>query len=494
MSINVFRDQRTKLVSFKMFPVLTEYKNVGLRNFTMAGDIERKLDAATNIAVNNNSISLGDVVENDLNMVTLENNANGVLEIDGGVSATRYQFTLVIDETRMSGNIERVFIRGYTSAIELIMGNGGMFSRAIPEDALFYVDSYTSVTYAKRLNGNGYVASSNTNADNILSNNENNGLKTTLRPRDVMMSNYVDQTMDSNLFNNATNILSNRVNVVSNFSNNNSSMYTRTMINSFMRGVSEEAYGYGYSSDGLSDKSTVIRSATAGCMERSVTDIPVLNKLVTELSSNKISILTVNDLRKILNTYTLDGIVEVFDHDMNDVAGNAITMADVDLLGADTITVGVHDLYNNIQPLIVDSGQMDLTIGVVVDYSDMLEPFKVAISNYNSFYDDDMALRKLNTLKNVLHNLCLSSFDKYLRFDEEVIRCGGYAVEINFKYFLDTVITLHIGEECMIFRFPNFAGSQFTPVVTNDQRNIKLQGIGQTMNYFTENVLNTRVN
>lgn len=488
--ISMFRDGRTRLVSFKMFPILTDYKEVGLRNFTMAGDIERKLEASTAIAADNQTVTLGDIVSHDLNLVTLENNANGLLEIEGGISSTRYQFTMIVDETKLSGNVERIFIRGYTSPIDLNQNNRGMFSHAIPEDALFYIDSYTTVVYARRMNGNGYVATNNTNTDNILSNDSMDGkIKAVLRPKDVMTSNFINETSSGVNVNNGTNLLTNKTNMLSSISNNNVNCFTRTMINGFMHAVSEEYQGHGYSEDGVSDKTSILKSSVTNCIERSITDIPVLQKLFAELRRNKISVLTVPEIKRILNAHTLDGLVEVIEHNDHDMMSSLVGLSDVDLLGSDTITVGVHDLYNNIQPIIADSGLSDINLVCIANHNDMMEPFDVRFLNYNSFYDDETIARKLNIFRANVVKLCLLSFDKYLKFDEEVARYGGYALQIDYKFFVDTTIKLSIGNEEMIFRFPNFAGSQFTPVVSTDPRNMNIHGIGQAMDGFSNDIL-----
>lgn len=489
-SVQMFGDNRTRLISFKMFPILTNYKDVGLRNFTMAGDIERKLQLSSEIATENNTVTLGDIVSNDLNMVTLENNANGVLDIDGGVSATRYQFTLVVDETKMSGNIERIFIRGYTSAIDLNQRNSGMFSRAVPNDTLFYIDSYTSVVYSRKLNGNGYIATNNTNSDNILSNESISGsIKTTIRPKDVVTSNYINESSNGVGVNNGTNVLTTKTNVLSNISNNNVNCFTKTILNGFMHAVSEEFDGHGYSNDGISDKSSILKSTVTNCIERSITDVPVLQRLFSELRRHKISILTVDEIKRILNTHTLDGLIEIIEHTDFDINSSLVGLSDVNLLGSDTITVGVHDLYNNIQPIISDSGLSDINLVCIANHYDMMEPFDVRFVNYNSFYDEETMVRKLNIFRSNIVKLCLSSFDKYLRFDEEVIKYGGYALQIDYKFFVDTTITLSIGNEEMKFRFPNFAGSQFTPVVSNDPRNMNIVGISNAVEGFSNDVL-----
>lgn len=488
--VSLFRDNRTKLVSFKLFPILTDYKEVGLRNFTMAGDIDRKLAVSSDIATSNQSVTLGDIVSNDLNLVTLENNANGVLDLDGGVSATRYQFTLIVDEIKVSGNIERIFIRGYTSAIDLVQYNNGMFSRAVPPETLFYIDSYTSVVYSKRLNGNGYIATNNTNADNVLSNESSTGnIKTVLRPKDVVTSNYINESRADVQVNNATNLLTTRTNMLSNISNNNVNCFTRTMINGFMNAISEEFQGHGYSNDGISDKSSILKSTVTNCIERSITDVPVLQKMFSELKRHKVSVLTVDEIKRILNTHTLDGLVEVIEFSEMDRMSSLVGLSDVNTLGSDTITVGVHDLYNNIQPIIADSGLSDINMVCIANHHDMMEPYDVRFVNYNSFYDQETVARKLNIFRANVVKLCLLSFDKYLRFDEEVIKYGGYALQIDYKFFVDTTIKLSIGNEEMVFRFPNFAGSQFTPVVSNDARNMNMLGISNAMEGLSNDIL-----
>lgn len=495
--LQLFGDNRITLIAFKMFPILTDYKDVGMRSYVPVNDYDHKVQATADIAMSNGGVNVADIVNNDLNIVKLENEASDTLMLDGGVSATRYQFTIIVDERKPSGNIERLFIRGYTSAIDMNSGNGGTFSRAIPDDALFYIDSVTTVTYIRRINGNGYVATNNIATDNILSNNEDTFTGDrkelrTIRPKDVVVSSSINSIQRDNDMNGydinglRTNLLTINTNTLSKIGNNNNLFYTKELLNGMIGGVVNETSGGGY--DGaISDRTSILRNCATQVVERSLVDIGLGRKLTEMIRKSKISVLTVTDIKQMLGTYTLDGIVDVIDHDMNDVSLASTTMVDIDLLGQDTLTVGVHTFYNNMQHIINSYGLSDINLVVVMNYNNIMDPLEVVVSNYNSILGDEDIISKLPMFKKFFSDTCVKELDKYLKFDEEVQRVGGYSVVVDYKFFVDTVITLNIGNEEMIFRFPNFAGSQFTPVLCGADNGLRVTGIG--MQY--ESVLDT---
>lgn len=488
MSITMFNENKVHLRSFKLMPILTDYKKTGLRSFVANSDLDYKIERAVDILREDRDVSLNTLVSEDLSFVRLENKPTGVMDIGDGTYGSRYQFTMIVDEETISGGLFRVLIRGYTSALDLSNNHGGRFSRAIPPTTLFYIDSIMSMTYQTDLSRRKFILNSKADTDNVLSHNGGDGFLTMLRPTDVMLNNYIREEDGGGYVLNKTNQLAGNGNHLSTIDNNSPFLYTKTCMNSLSNGICQDELSYGY--EEISSKKNILKDSVRSMRERTIANNRILRRLFRITNSSKVSVLTVRDLMDVFNAHTLDGIAEVLTYDASDVRESELDLRDVDMMGMDTITVGVHEMYNSLQPLVSNSSLTDVSMIMCVDYSNVMGEYDVNITNYNSFLDNEADVRnKVLAFKNLVKRILLPSLDKYFKFDEEVMKYGGYVIIVNYRFFLDTIIDVKIGNEEIRYRLPNFAGSQLSPVITNKNSDFSINPLSNIMDNVTSNVI-----
>jgi len=453
--------QQNNIIIKKMLliPTSHQYKDIYQRNFTLNIDHTNvnKLEAvlAQSGVGQNRVISDITMAASMPEIMSLNPHAGNRVEVPNGWGTVRLRFMMEV-ESNFNGNLVSSYLQGYSE-----YHDPSLTGRVDPH-MLFYINSITDITRTYDPTTGQYYSRS-TGTYNVITDlvggtkyeeidGPNNGLKL-IRPNDLISDIMNNDIYGDALVYNGTGGVANKTNTSSRANNDPVKYFTKT-INSFVEAKSDSAITY--------DLTDVLRTAGTITQEQHVMNNPfvsALSKLTRQISPTTFNL----DMLTSLDPNT-QNVVMLIDN-RTELVQSTNTMLDTNDT-ADTYQSNIETTTATNVAQSVTSYMLD-TMLTKLDFSFTNKTGEnvVIVSAADSFIDGIDITAYVNKLVTKIKTVLMPTVTYN---SQMIIECFVHSDVVG-----DTTVSVSLNmQPNTIYRFPTFADSLYSPVVTdNSTRN-----------------------
>jgi len=438
-----------------LIPTNHSYKDVYQRNFSLNIGYENmnKLEAVlANSGVGHNSnISEVTMAAGMPEIMGIDPHASNKVIVPNGWGTVRLRFMMEV-ESSFNGSIVSSYIQGYSEYYDPSL------SGIIDPTMLFYINSITDITRMLDPVSGQYVSRS-TGTYNVITDlvggyryeeidGPDNGLKL-MRPSDLIEDIlYNDMYGDNIVYNGAGNVAS-KTNTSSRGNNNPVKYFTRT-INSFIDAKNAAELSY--------DLSDVLRTASTITQEQHVMNNPfisTLSNLSKEIAPTTFSLALLSTIDP--NTANAITLVD----NSTELVQSTNTMLDTNDT-ADTYQSNIETTTaTNISHSITSYMLENMLTTLDFSFTNKTGTNVVIISNADSFIDGIDITSYVNRVVTKIKTVLMPTITYN---SQMIVECFVHSDVVG-----DNTVSISLNmQPNMIFRFPVFADSLYSPVVTNN--------------------------
>lgn len=477
------------------------YQQQVIRSFTTnlnVGDIDRIVED-----ISRNNGTLTNVNQSTNNVMKMGALPIGNATIDNGWNAPRYTFKMIVrcqpTETTVYGSTSDIYdliVTGYSEASGEFIVRDITGSTYPNENLVFNINSIQKIS----INAN---ANTITNIQNVgvgsVDNFNNDGCNVCVRPSDItsgITGSLVDRDFGGSVY--SVNTRANQEPMAFERKDAIGKQYVNKILNAVVNGVADASSSYNpYNNLFNSGADQAIIEATSR-LRNNILSTDLFIQALQEVNLNPLKeSFTIKHLKLIDKTFTSDRIVYANVIEDNRFANDGILNSQYTehMLGANRETTLVTELHNMLTNLMTDKFVVSMVIRLSNNYKPLESGFGMALQP-EYFVDGNSVRWSYAVAQNdpnapMLLSRALDNAVKIL-IDPMLSSNGNtrYDVVANIDLTTDTSISISLdGKDPILYRFPTFGDTCFTPMVGSDDTKTNLvSSLGLLVNEITDNI------
>jgi hypothetical protein len=477
------------------------YQQQVIRSFTTnlnVGDIDRIVED-----ISRNNGTLTNVNQSTNNVMKMGALPVGNANIDNGWNAPRYTFKMIVrcqpTETTVYGSTSDIYdliVTGYSDASGEFIVRDITGSTYPNENLVFNINSIQKIS----INAN---ANTITNIQNVgvgsVNSFQNDSCNVCVRPSDItsgITGSLVDKDFGGSVY--SVNTRASQEPMAFERKDAIGKQYVNKILNAVVNGVADANSSYNaYNNLFNSGADQAIIEATSR-LRNNILSTDLFIQALQEVNLNPLKeSFTIKQLKSIDRTFTSDRIVYANVIEDNRFATDGILNSQYTehMLGANRETTLVTELHNMLTNLMTEKFVVSMVIRLSNNYKPLESGFGMALQP-EYFVDGNSVRWSYAVAQNdpnapMLLSRALDNAVKIL-IDPMLSSNGNtrYDVVANIDLTTDTSISISLdGKEPILYRFPTFGDTCFTPMVGSDDTKTNLvSSLGLLVNEITDNI------
>ena len=477
------------------------YQQQVIRSFTTnlnVGDIDRIVED-----ISRNNGTLTNVNQSTNNVMKMGALPVGNANIDNGWAAPRYTFKMIVrcqpTETTVYGSTSDIYdliVTGYSDASGEFIVRDITGSTYPNENLVFNINSIQKIS----INAN---ANTITNIQNVgvgsVNSFQNDSCNVCVRPSDItsgITGSLVDKDFGGFVY--SVNTRASQEPMAFERKDAIGKQYVNKILNAVVNGVADANSSYNaYNNLFNSGADQAIIEATSR-LRNNILSTDLFIQALQEVNLNPLKeSFTIKQLKSIDRTFTSDRIVYANVIEDNRFATDGILNSQYTehMLGANRETTLVTELHNMLTNLMTEKFVVSMVIRLSNNYKPLESGFGMALQP-EYFVDGNSVRWSYAVAQNdpnapMLLSRALDNAVKIL-IDPLLSSNGNtkYDVVANIDLTTDTSISISLdGKEPILYRFPTFGDTCFTPMVGSDDTKTNLvSSLGLLVNEITDNI------
>lgn len=477
------------------------YQQQVIRSFTTnlnVGDIDRIVED-----ISRNNGTLTNVNQSTNNVMKMGALPVGNANIDNGWAAPRYTFKMIVrcqpTETTVYGSTSDIYdliVTGYSDASGEFIVRDITGSTYPNENLVFNINSIQKIS----INAN---ANTITNIQNVgvgsVNSFQNDSCNVCVRPSDItsgITGSLVDKDFGGSVY--SVNTRASQEPMAFERKDAIGKQYVNKILNAVVNGVADANSSYNaYNNLFNSGADQAIIEATSR-LRNNILSTDLFIQALQEVNLNPLKeSFTIKQLKSIDRTFTSDRIVYANVIEDNRFATDGILNSQYTehMLGANRETTLVTELHNMLTNLMTEKFVVSMVIRLSNNYKPLESGFGMALQP-EYFVDGNSVRWSYAVAQNdpnapMLLSRALDNAVKIL-IDPLLSSNGNtrYDVVANIDLTTDTSISISLdGKEPILYRFPTFGDTCFTPMVGSDDTKTNLvSSLGLLVNEITDNI------
>lgn len=477
------------------------YQQQVIRSFTTnlnVGDIDRIVED-----ISRNNGTLTNVNQSTNNVMKMGALPIGNATIDNGWNAPRYTFKMIVrcqpTETTVYGSTSDIYdliVTGYSDASGEFIVRDITGSTYPNENLVFNINSIQKIS----INAN---ANTITNIQNVgvgsVNSFQNDSCNVCVRPSDItsgITGSLVDKDFGGSVY--SVNTRASQEPMAFERKDAIGKQYVNKILNAVVNGVADANSSYNaYNNLFNSGADQAIIEATSR-LRNNILSTDLFIQALQEVNLNPLKeSFTIKQLKSIDRTFTSDRIVYANVIEDNRFATDGILNSQYTehMLGANRETTLVTELHNMLTNLMTEKFVVSMVIRLSNNYKPLESGFGMALQP-EYFVDGNSVRWSYAVAQNdpnapMLLSRALDNAVKIL-IDPLLSSNGNtkYDVVANIDLTTDTSISISLdGKEPILYRFPTFGDTCFTPMVGSDDTKTNLvSSLGLLVNEITDNI------
>lgn len=477
------------------------YQQQVIRSFTTnlnVGDIDRIVED-----ISRNNGTLTNVNQSTNNVMKMGALPIGNATIDNGWNAPRYTFKMIVrcqpTETTVYGSTSDIYdliVTGYSDASGEFIVRDITGSTYPNEDLVFNINSIQKIS----INAN---ANTITNIQNVgvgsVNSFQNDSCNVCVRPSDItsgITGSLVDKDFGGSVY--SVNTRASQEPMAFERKDAIGKQYVNKILNAVVNGVADANSSYNaYNNLFNSGADQAIIEATSR-LRNNILSTDLFIQALQEVNLNPLKeSFTIKQLKSIDRTFTSDRIVyaNVIEDNRFTTDGILNSQYTEHMLGANRETTLVTELHNMLTNLMTEKFVVSMVIRLSNNYKPLESGFGMALQP-EYFVDGNSVRWSYAVAQNdpnapMLLSRALDNAVKIL-IDPLLSSNGNtkYDVVANIDLTTDTSISISLdGKEPILYRFPTFGDTCFTPMVGSDDTKTNLvSSLGLLVNEITDNI------
>lgn len=477
------------------------YQQQVIRSFTTnlnVGDIDRIVED-----ISRNNGTLTNVNQSTNNVMKMGALPVGNANIDNGWAAPRYTFKMIVrcqpTETTVYGSTSDIYdliVTGYSDASGEFIVRDITGSTYPNENLVFNINSIQKIS----INAN---ANTITNIQNVgvgsVNSFQNDSCNVCVRPSDItsgITGSLVDKDFGGSVY--SVNTRASQEPMAFERKDAIGKQYVNKILNAVVNGVADANSSYNaYNNLFNSGADQAIIEATSR-LRNNILSTDLFIQALQEVNLNPLKeSFTIKQLKSIDRTFTSDRIVyaNVIEDNRFTTDGILNSQYTEHMLGANRETTLVTELHNMLTNLMTEKFVVSMVIRLSNNYRPLESGFGMALQP-EYFVDGNSVRWSYAVAQNdpnapMLLSRALDNAVKIL-IDPLLSSNGNtrYDVVANIDLTTDTSISISLdGKEPILYRFPTFGDTCFTPMVGSDDTKTNLvSSLGLLVNEITDNI------
>lgn len=477
------------------------YQQQVIRSFTTnlnVGDIDRIVED-----ISRNNGTLTNVNQSTNNVMKMGALPVGNANIDSGWNAPRYTFKMIVrcqpTETTVYGSTSDIYdliVTGYSDASGEFIVRDITGSTYPNENLVFNINSIQKIS----INAN---ANTITNIQNVgvgsVNSFQNDSCNVCVRPSDItsgITGSLVDKDFGGSVY--TVNTRASQEPMAFERKDAIGKQYVNKILNAVVNGVADANSSYNpYNNLFNSGADQAIIEATSR-LRNNILSTDLFIQALQEVNLNPLKeSFTIKQLKSIDRTFTSDRIVyaNVIEDNRFSTDGILNSQYTEHMLGANRETTLVTELHNMLTNLMTEKFVVSMVIRLSNNYKPLESGFGMALQP-EYFVDGNSVRWSYAVAQNdpnapMLLSRALDNAVKIL-IDPLLSSNGNtrYDVVANIDLTTDTSISISLdGKEPILYRFPTFGDTCFTPMVGSDDTKTNLvSSLGLLVNEITDNI------
>ena len=477
------------------------YQQQVIRSFTTnlnVGDIDRIVED-----ISRNNGTLTNVNQSTNNVMKMGALPIGNATIDNGWNAPRYTFKMIVrcqpTETTVYGSTSDIYdliVTGYSDASGEFIVRDITGSTYPNENLVFNINSIQKIS----INAN---ANTITNIQNVgvgsVNSFQNDSCNVCVRPSDItsgITGSLVDKDFGGSVY--SVNTRASQEPMAFERKDAIGKQYVNKILNAVVNGVADANSSYNpYNNLFNSGADQAIIEATSR-LRNNILSTDLFIQALQEVNLNPLKeSFTIKQLKSIDRTFTSDRIVYANVIEDNRFANDGILNSQYTehMLGANRETTLVTELHNMLTNLMTEKFVVSMVIRLSNNYKPLESGFSMALQP-EYFVDGNSVRWSYAVAQNdpnapMLLSRALDNAVKIL-IDPMLSSNGNtrYDVVANIDLTTDTSISISLdGKDPILYRFPTFGDTCFTPMVGSDDTKTNLvSSLGLLVNEITDNI------
>ena len=477
------------------------YQQQVIRSFTTnlnVGDIDRIVED-----ISRNNGTLTNVNQSTNNVMKMGALPIGNANIDNGWAAPRYTFKMIVrcqpTETTVYGSTSDIYdliVTGYSDASGEFIVRDITGSTYPNENLVFNINSIQKIS----INAN---ANTITNIQNVgvgsVNSFQNDSCNVCVRPSDItsgITGSLVDKDFGGSVY--SVNTRASQEPMAFERKDAIGKQYVNKILNAVVNGVADANSSYNpYNNLFNSGADQAIIEATSR-LRNNILSTDLFIQALQEVNLNPLKeSFTIKQLKSIDRTFTSDRIVYANVIEDNRFANDGILNSQYTehMLGANRETTLVTELHNMLTNLMTEKFVVSMVIRLSNNYKPLESGFGMALQP-EYFVDGNSVRWSYAVAQNdpnapMLLSRALDNAVKIL-IDPMLSSNGNtrYDVVANIDLTTDTSISISLdGKDPILYRFPTFGDTCFTPMVGSDDTKTNLvSSLGLLVNEITDNI------
>lgn len=477
------------------------YQQQVIRSFTTnlnVGDIDRIVED-----ISRNNGTLTNVNQSTNNVMKMGALPVGNANIDNGWAAPRYTFKMIVrcqpTETTVYGSTSDIYdliVTGYSDASGEFIVRDITGSTYPNENLVFNINSIQKIS----INAN---ANTITNIQNVgvgsVNSFQNDSCNVCVRPSDItsgITGSLVDKDFGGSVY--SVNTRASQEPMAFERKDAIGKQYVNKILNAVVNGVADANSSYNaYNNLFNSGADQAIIEATSR-LRNNILSTDLFIQALQEVNLNPLKeSFTIKQLKSIDRTFTSDRIVyaNVIEDNRFTTDGILNSQYTEHMLGANRETTLVTELHNMLTNLMTEKFVVSMVIRLSNNYKPLESGFGMALQP-EYFVDGNSIRWSYAVAQNdpnapMLLSRALDNAVKIL-IDPLLSSNGNtrYDVVANIDLTTDTSISISLdGKEPILYRFPTFGDTCFTPMVGSDDTKTNLvSSLGLLVNEITDNI------
>lgn len=477
------------------------YQQQVIRSFTTnlnVGDIDRIVED-----ISRNNGTLTNVNQSTNNVMKMGALPVGNANIDNGWAAPRYTFKMIVrcqpTETTVYGSTSDIYdliVTGYSDASGEFIVRDITGSTYPNENLVFNINSIQKIS----INAN---ANTITNIQNVgvgsVNSFQNDSCNVCVRPSDItsgITGSLVDKDFGGSVY--SVNTRASQEPMAFERKDAIGKQYVNKILNAVVNGVADANSSYNaYNNLFNSGADQAIIEATSR-LRNNILSTDLFIQALQEVNLNPLKeSFTIKQLKSIDRTFTSDRIVyaNVIEDNRFSTDGILNSQYTEHMLGANRETTLVTELHNMLTNLMTEKFVVSMVIRLSNNYKPLESGFGMALQP-EYFVDGNSVRWGYAVAQNdpnapMLLSRALDNAVKIL-IDPMLSSNGNtrYDVVANIDLTTDTSISISLdGKDPILYRFPTFGDTCFTPMVGSDDTKTNLvSSLGLLVNEITDNI------
>ena len=477
------------------------YQQQVIRSFTTnlnVGDIDRIVED-----ISRNNGTLTNVNQSTNNVMKMGALPVGNANIDNGWAAPRYTFKMIVrcqpTETTVYGSTSDIYdliVTGYSDASGEFIVRDITGSTYPNENLVFNINSIQKIS----INAN---ANTITNIQNVgvgsVNSFQNDSCNVCVRPSDItsgITGSLVDKDFGGSVY--SVNTRASQEPMAFERKDAIGKQYVNKILNAVVNGVADANSSYNpYNNLFNSGADQAIIEATSR-LRNNILSTDLFIQALQEVNLNPLKeSFTIKQLKSIDRTFTSDRIVYANVIEDNRFTNDGILNSQYTehMLGANRETTLVTELHNMLTNLMTEKFVVSMVIRLSNNYKPLESGFGMALQP-EYFVDGNSVRWSYAVAQNdpnapMLLSRALDNAVKIL-IDPMLSSNGNtrYDVVANIDLTTDTSISISLdGKDPILYRFPTFGDTCFTPMVGSDDTKTNLvSSLGLLVNEITDNI------